>query len=486
MKWMHSQPICLTLILFLWVPLVAASKPKKPPPPPPPPPGPITVLFSFPCNSSGVCADGYFPYSLLESPDGNFYGVTSAGGTGTNAQGTVFKFNPGTGQLSLIYTFAAQANGGLPYGSAPIRLIEGTDGFLYGSALNDGAFGAGTVYSLSKSGVIKDLHDFCGTLGCPDGANPAFLMQALDGNLYGVTGPGQVPTSVLYRLSTKGTFAVLHTFDTTTQPDGTGSYGFLQASDGNFYGTTSAGAQNNPYDTVLEFKPASGAYAILHGFDYPNVATSALAQVPSSGELFGIQANSILYEISEAGAYQEIGPLSSTQFWNAHILLGSDGNLWGNFQGGDCNDQGMVFATTSSGTVLQNITFNCTTDGEQLGPMFQAANGKFYGLTLGVGSPTTNSIANGTIWSIDLGLPPPAPTVVNFQPTSGSVGTTVLLQGQHFIGTTAMSFNGMNAAFQVLTNNYISASVPSGATSGDISVTNAGGMARSAQAFTVK
>jgi len=99
MKWMHSQPICLALILFLWVPLVAASKPKKPPPPPP---GPITVLFSFPCNSSGVCADGYFPYSLLESPDGNFYGVTSAGGTGTNAQGTVFKFNPGTGQLSLI------------------------------------------------------------------------------------------------------------------------------------------------------------------------------------------------------------------------------------------------------------------------------------------------------------------------------------------------------------------------------------------------
>jgi uncharacterized repeat protein (TIGR03803 family) len=467
----------VAFVLFLSATSLAASKKS-------PPPGPITVLFSFPCNSSGVCADGYFPASLLESPDGNFYGTAFVGGTGTNAQGTVFKFNPVTGQVSVIYSFAELGNGSLPYGVSPEKLVEGTDGFLYGTTLEAGGFGAGTVYKLSKSGMIQDLHDFCSTLGCPDGANPAFLMQALDGNLYGITA-GQVPSSVLYRLSPTGTFAVLHTFDTKTQPDGTGGV-FLQASDGNFYGTTSAGQQNNPYDSVFKFSPASGAYTILYGFNYPNVATSNLAQVPAGGELFGIQSNSILYRISEAGAYQQIGPLSSTQFWNAHIMLGSDGNLWGDFQGGDCSDQGMVFGATTSGVVLQNITFNCSTDGEQPASMFQAADGKFYGVTLGSGSASTNSTTNGTIWVIDLGLPPPAPVVVNFQPTSGGTGTSVLLQGQHFIGTTVVSFNGVNTSFQVLTANYISATVPSGATSGEISVTNGGGPAASAQVFTVK
>jgi hypothetical protein len=98
------------------------------------------------------------------------------------------------------------------------------------------------------------------------------------------------------------------------------------------------------------------------GFVYPNVATSNLAQVPTGGELFGIQSNSILYRISEAGAYQQIGPLSSTQFWNAHILVGSDGNLWGDFQGGDCNDQGMVSRFSPAPSTLQRCEYGLWLD----------------------------------------------------------------------------------------------------------------------------
>jgi hypothetical protein len=61
----------------------------------------------------------------------------------------------------------------------------------------------------------------------------------------------------------------------------------------------------------------------------------------------------------------------------------------------------------------------------------------------------------------------------------------VLIRGNHFIGTTAVTFNGVNATFKVLNTNFISATVPSGATSGPIAVTNAGGTTVSTGQFTV-
>jgi uncharacterized repeat protein (TIGR03803 family) len=444
----------------------------------------LSVLFSFPCDQSGTCPDGYFPLSLIEGIDGNFYGVAAGGGNGMNAQGTVFKITPG-GQISVIYSFAEKPDGSLPFGASPETVIQGTDGFLYGTTLVDGAFGFGTIFKLTTSGAITDLHDFCGTQSCADGAYPSFLTQALDGDFYGSTGPSGAPADILYRMTPTGTFKVLHTFDTKGHADGGGTFGFTQAPDGNFYGATVAGSQNTPFNSVFQFIPGSGAYKILHGFDWPNIAQSGLV-LASNGELFGLQTNSILYEISTKGAYSEIGALSSTQYADGHILQASDGNLWGDFVGGDCGDQGMVFAATTAGSVLQNLTFNCNTDGEQPERMFQAADGKFYGVTSGSGVATINSITNGTIWSIDAGLPPPTPNVVNFLPTKGAVGTKVLLQGAHFVGTTAITFDGVSATFSLLAPNYMSVTVPSGAKTGKIAVTNAGGTTTSTKPFKVQ
>jgi uncharacterized repeat protein (TIGR03803 family) len=450
----------------------------------------ITDIFAFPCNASFVCPDGYFPVSLIEGADGSFYGAAVGGGVGLNAQGTIFKITP-TGQISVIYSFAESSNGSLPNGSAPGSLVEGTDGFLYGTTSENGANGFGTVFKLSKSGAIQTLHNFCGTENCSDGANPGFLMQALDGNFYGDTGPTDPPTSVLYRMSPVGGFKVLHTFDTKSQPDGTGVYGMVQAADGNLYGTTVAGEQFKPYNSVFRFDPASGQYTILHGFNTPNinlpgVATSAPA-LTSTGELFGLQAGSELYEISLAGKYQKIGGLSTTDFFDGNILQASDGNLWGDFTGGDCSGQSIVFAATTAGSVLQDLTLDCTTIGEQAGAMLQAADGKFYGVTYGNGGvSSTDFVTNGTIWSIDAGLPAPAPCVVEFRPSTGTVGAEILLQGNHFVGTTAVSVNGVSATFRVLSVNYLNLTVPAGATTGPIAVTNAGGTTTSTQVFTVE
>jgi uncharacterized repeat protein (TIGR03803 family) len=474
------RPLVLIFVVALWLVTAAATQTSSPT---------IKRLFAFPCNASYVCPDGYFPIELIEGADGNFYGAAAGGGTGMNAQGTIFKITR-AGQVSVIYSFAELPDGSLPNGSAPGALVEGIDGFLYGITSENGANGFGTVFKLSKSGKIQVLHNFCNTQDCSDGANPGFLMQALDGNFYGATGPTLPPTSVLFRMSPRGGFKVLHTFDTKSQPDGAGVFGMVQAPDGNFYGTTVAGEQFKPFNSVFRFAPHTGKYTILHGFNtpninLPNVATSGLA-LASTGELFGLQAGSKLYKISTRGKFQKLGTLSTTQFFDGNILQASDGNLWGDFTGGDCSGQSIAFAATMTGSVLQDLTFDCKTIGEQAGAMVQAANGKFYGVTLGNGGVSTNGVTNGTIWSIDAGLPPPSPTVVNFAPLSGEVGVKILLQGNHFVGTTAVAFNGVSATFQLLSANYIRVTVPAGATTGPIAVTNAGGKTTSTKPFTVQ
>lgn len=81
--------------------------------------------------------------------------------------------------------------------------------------------------------------------------------------------------------------------------------------------------------------------------------------------------------------------------------------------------------------------------------------------------------------------PPSAPTLTSLAPTSGPVGTSVLLTGSYLTGATAVSFHGSSATFSVNSATQITATVPAGATTGTVSVSTPGGTAVSASAFTV-
>jgi IPT/TIG domain len=78
------------------------------------------------------------------------------------------------------------------------------------------------------------------------------------------------------------------------------------------------------------------------------------------------------------------------------------------------------------------------------------------------------------------------PAIASFTPTSGPVGTSVAISGTSFTGTTKVTFGGVAAtSLQVISDTEVDALVPTGAVTGPIAVTTAGGTATSATKFTV-
>ncbi len=131
-----------------------------------------------------VADDGISPVSeLIQASDGNLYGTAMSGGK--KSRGTVFGFDPKTLKFSVIHDFKG-GDGMLPTSA----VLEGSDGFLYGTASLGGAHGQGTIFRLETSGKhFKVQHDFTGA----DGAQPTFSVLVEDAagkHIYGTTSQG--------------------------------------------------------------------------------------------------------------------------------------------------------------------------------------------------------------------------------------------------------------------------------------------------------
>ena len=195
------------------------------------PSGIETVLHAFAKSGS----DGQTPYAgLIQGSDGNLYGTTYFGGA--NGFGTVFKVTPG-GTETVLYSFAGGSDGEHPYAG----VIQGSDGNFYGTTYQGGASGNGTVFKLTPSGTETVLFSFAG--GSSDGANPeGGVIQGSDGNFYGTTLQGGASgLGSVFELTPGGTETILHTFAGGSSDGANPSANLVQGSDGNLYGSTGAG-----------------------------------------------------------------------------------------------------------------------------------------------------------------------------------------------------------------------------------------------------
>lgn len=433
----------------------------------------IRSIYSFACNpNTKQCPNGKSPNTLIQSADGNFYGTTTTGGIGRNASGTVFKDTP-TGELTTLYTFVANLDGNFPNGEFPSSLVEGNDGFLYGTA-SGGVYGGGVVYKLSRTGTIHVLHSFCDPTSCDDGANPSHLLLAADGNFYGDDQSG-----ALFRITPTGGFTVLYTVSISLG-EGPSSLGMTQASDGNLYGATLGGG--TVFTTLFRLTPA-GQFTILHTFRYPNFPSGTPNQA-SNGEIYGTWSGGIFKSGLNGTAFTEF---SLPRHFQA-VTQASDGNLWSPIFNATDLPNGAVLKISTEGALLQTTTFDGANGAEPwpYSPLVQASDGKLWGVTYAGGSVSGGDVANGVIFALDAGLAAPKASIVSFNPTEGKAGTTVKIHGNHFVGATDVTFNGVRAAFHALNTGNIVATVPPGATTGPIAVTNPGGTTLSSSHFTVQ
>jgi uncharacterized repeat protein (TIGR03803 family) len=394
------------------------------------PEGQLSTLYNFCAQPS--CADGELPFAgLVQGADGNFYGTT--GGGGTSGFGTVFKVTP-VGILTVLHSFNS-TDGAQP--RSP--LFQATDGNFYGTTSGGGAHSDGTVFKITAAGALTTLYSFCAQKNCADGSAPiAGVVQGTDGNFYGTTGGLDNSDGTAFKLTAAGALTTLYTFCTVEDLDCPhGSYpsgGLVQGSDGNFYGTTYYGGPNG-FGTVFKLTPA-GKLTTLHTF------------VQTDGE----------------------SPF-------AGLVQGSDGAFYGTTLIGGLTFSGAIYKITSTGVFTSLYSLNCESefcpDGSNpYGGLLQSTDGTFYGTTFG---------NRGTIFNLNVGLNP----FVETRPSSGKVGAAVRILGTDLTGTTSVTFNGVAAAFTVVSASEVRATVPAGASSGIVVVTTPGGTLSSNTRFRV-
>lgn len=237
---------------------------------------PVTHVFSNIINFSGGNTPniGAGPRGqLVTGKDGFIWGTTELGNNGT-----LYKIDPTTGQMTMVRQFAGgnSANGSQPLGG----LTADANGILWGTTSrggglvgSSGSIGAGTIFKVDPmtntfTTVLKFTGDISG--GANPGKAPTGDLVYFEGKLWGRTSTNYFSFDPVSAVLTPIAFA-----DISTLPDEVTNAALYRHSDGLLYGTTlNSGAD-------ADGKPAGGGaiYRLVPG--YPNVSTAAPTTVSS-------------------------------------------------------------------------------------------------------------------------------------------------------------------------------------------------------------
>jgi uncharacterized repeat protein (TIGR03803 family) len=338
--------------------------------------------FEAPAANTFTSALGSQPDTTpAVGPDGAIYGMTSDGGQYGN--GVVYRFDPDWHQYTVLHTFSAtDANGDNADGASPGNgLTAGPHGVFYGMAYLGGPNGSGTIFKITTSGEFTVLHAF----------------SALDANGHNQDGKGPLRTIVI-------------------------------GNDGNLYGTTRTGGQNNCLFThgcgVAWRLDGGGHLTVIHQFTADEGHAASLTQ-GLDGYLYGCAVwpatslppgplpSGILYRMPTSGSpFQVLYTFSQTNA-NGENLDGADcyeplvetdpGVFYGAAARGGSNGNGVVFrySLRAPGVVDVVHDFSATTAGANWdgatpdGPLALGWDGTLYSNTNYGGMN-----GNGVIYSI--------------------------------------------------------------------------------------
>lgn len=447
--------------------------------------GTETAIYSF-CSVSGAssCTDGAYPVSgLMQAADGNYYGTTTNGGT--YQSGTIYRITPG-GAYSVLYSFTGNDDGSYPIGG----LVQGGDGYLYGTTTGEGQYYSGTIFKISLGGEFSLVYTFTGGA---DGSQPKGpLVLASDGNFYGTTAEGGSHSYYggFFQMSPGGTVTPLYGF-TGGNDGGQPQSGLVQGVDGNLYGTTGSGTYEG---TLFQFVPGTldtintlysftgadtganpfgglvqGPDGTFYGTTDDGASTYCEAEVVHGPRFDGGGCGTI-YSFALTGANTgTVTPLyeftGSSDGFNPMdtLIFGSDGNLYGTANAGGADANGSIFQVTTSGTLTPLFGFcapNDCSDGQSpYQGLVQGSDGNFYGTTRSGGSYSEGVVfryAPATQLNAPIQLSAPAAA-------ASQVPVTVGFQSSN-------SFSlSMQQCFAFATNQSLGGFYPLGAVSGTVS-----------------
>jgi kumamolisin len=352
------------------------------------------VLHIF--GDGTVLNDGLNPTNLVLGKDGNFYGTTAGGGSGTvvtnfgpfHGLGTFFRMTP-DGTVTILHNFGDGTVANEGAGPLP-GLKQMDDGAFYGSASGDVGlvtFGSPDFFKITTSGSESILHS--GVFG--DG----LLVQGSNGDLYASSGAtilGGINSATIY---------TLHTFAGSPN-DGAGPISMILGADNKFYGTTrDGGSQSEGTAFVMD---AAGNEHILHDFDVDIIPPGGgffedpvyqplnLLQA-SDGTFYGITrydnvsgSGGGFFSMTSQGFITALHHFGDGTVPNGGLtpdgtfIKGSDGNFYGTTFDGGANGKGVVFKITPDGaeTILHSFSVN---DGQGPHTLVQGLDGNLYGTT---------------------------------------------------------------------------------------------------------
>jgi uncharacterized repeat protein (TIGR03803 family) len=313
----------------------------------------------------------------------------------------------GAANTTQIYSFAGGSDGEY----TDTELVMDIAGNLYGTSVQGGAFGGGTVFQLAPSGsgwTHTVLYNFTGGA---DGGEP-YKGVTLDahGNLYGtaVTGGGgscEGGCGVVYKLANSAgvwTQSVIHAFSGGKDGSGPGSPVAFDKR-GNLYGTTPTGGAKG-FGVVYEMKPgANGTWnlMVIHTFTGGTDGLGGSASrllLDAVGNIYGVNtvggANGFgnVYELAPSGGGKwQLTTLYSFQDQPdgaspyGGVIFDKNGNLYGTTYYAGAKDVGTVYKLThNNGSWTESViySFKGGSDGDSpISTLVTDAKGNLYGTT---------------------------------------------------------------------------------------------------------